>query len=260
MVNDVGRAFFHAKARRDVYVQIADDDEQAGDEHRCGKLNFSMYGTRDAVQIWANVCADMLVVSIGFAQGNASPCVCYHKGRQIRIFVHGGDYVSSAFPKQLEWLKGGMDKKYQIKTQWLGSGTQYQQDVKHLNRIVGWDDDVRGLVFEADPRHAEIIIEQVKFKEATLYQHPVQKMMGKRQVIVANVSTRIRHHNIEQSRPDVITSRSIYQISRIRQTNLRDTCFNQRRAIGHDREGWQDIYWVDQGCNTFTHGKTAKPY
>ena len=164
MVNDVSRAFFHAKARRDVFVQIAEEDKQPGDETMCGKLNFSMYGTRDAAQNWATEYADMLV-SIGFAQGSASPCVFYHEERQIRTFVHGDDYVSSALPKQLEWLKGELERKYQIKTQWLGSGKQYQQEVKILNRIVGWD-DARGLVFEADPRHAEIIIEQMKLKEA----------------------------------------------------------------------------------------------
>ena len=48
MVNDVSRAFFHAKAKRDVYFQIAAEDQQLGDERRCGKLNYSMYWTRDA--------------------------------------------------------------------------------------------------------------------------------------------------------------------------------------------------------------------
>ena len=136
MVNDVSRAFFHARTRRDVDVQIAEEDKQPGDEHRCGKLNYSMYGTRDAAQNWANEYAEMLM-SIGFVQGSASPCVFYHKERQVRTFVHGDDYVSSAIPKQLEWLKGELEKKYKIRTQWLGPGEHYQQEVKILNRIVG---------------------------------------------------------------------------------------------------------------------------
>ena len=52
MFADVSRAHFYAKCRRDVFVQIADEDWQPGDEHRCGKLNLSMYGTRDAAQNW----------------------------------------------------------------------------------------------------------------------------------------------------------------------------------------------------------------
>ena len=153
MVNDVSRAFFHAKARREVCVQIADEDKQEGDETKCGKLNYSMYGTRDAAQNWANDYADMLM-SVGVEQGKASPCVFYHKGRKIRTFVHGDNYVSSAAQKQLEWLKEQLEKRYQIKIQWLGPGEQCQREVKILNRMVGWDNN-RGLVFEAGSSHGD---------------------------------------------------------------------------------------------------------
>ena len=177
MINDVSRAFFHAKARRDVYVQIAEEDREPGDEGRCGKLNFSMYGTRDAAQNWASEYADMLM-SIGFIQGKASPYVFYHRARQIRTFVHGGDYVSSAKPEQLKWLKGELERKYQIKIQWLGPNKEHQQEVKILNRIVGWDHN-KGFVFEVDPRHAEIIIDQLGLTEARIVSTPGTKDEGK---------------------------------------------------------------------------------
>ena len=45
MVNDIRRAFFHAKAERDVYVQLAPEDTLFGEEDLSGKLRFSMYGT-----------------------------------------------------------------------------------------------------------------------------------------------------------------------------------------------------------------------
>ena len=83
----------------------------------------------------------------------------------MRTFVHGDDYVSSAMPAQLKWFKGKLENKYQIKTQWLGQGSEYQQEVKILNRIIGWSCE-KGIVFEADPRHAEIIDEQLKLKDA----------------------------------------------------------------------------------------------
>ena len=44
---DIKRACFHAKAVRDVYVHLPDQDFQPG---MCGKLEKSMYGTRDAAQ------------------------------------------------------------------------------------------------------------------------------------------------------------------------------------------------------------------
>ena len=50
---DVSRAYFYAKAVRPVYVKLPDEDLEKGDEHRCGKLLMSMYGTRDAALNWA---------------------------------------------------------------------------------------------------------------------------------------------------------------------------------------------------------------
>ena len=50
MVNDKSRVFFHAKVERDVYVQLAPEDTLPGEEGLCGKLRYSMYGTRDAAQ------------------------------------------------------------------------------------------------------------------------------------------------------------------------------------------------------------------
>ena len=176
MANDVSRAFFQAKACREVYVQLTDEDRLLGEEGKCSRLNYFMYGTRDAAQNWAKEYANMLV-DIGFTQGQASPCVIYHRERNIRTFVHGDDYVSTAMPKQLEWLKIQLEGSYQIKTQWLGPGDGYSQEVKILNRVVGWD-NAKGLTFEADPRHAEIIINQLKLSEAKMVFIPGTKDEG----------------------------------------------------------------------------------
>lgn len=133
-INDVGRAFFHARACRDVYVQFADEDQQFGDERERVKLNYSMHGTRDAAQCLANESADMLI-SIGATQGKTSPCVYHHKGRRVGTVVRGDGYVSLSVPNQLQWLKEQLEHEYQIKTQWLGAGEGCQQEVKFLNRV-----------------------------------------------------------------------------------------------------------------------------
>ena len=71
MINDVSRAFFHAKATRDVYVQLPDEDTVAGEEGMCGKLNFSMYGTRDAAQNWQAELSQQLVDN-GFTHASST--------------------------------------------------------------------------------------------------------------------------------------------------------------------------------------------
>ena len=47
---DVKRAYFYAKSTRPVYVEIPIEDYEPGDTHKVGKLNLSLYGTRDAAQ------------------------------------------------------------------------------------------------------------------------------------------------------------------------------------------------------------------
>ena len=68
MVNDVSRAFFCAPARRQIFVELpaGDSDSKA----TVGELNYSMYGTRDAAQIWGEECAGAMVAA-GFVRGKA---------------------------------------------------------------------------------------------------------------------------------------------------------------------------------------------
>ena len=162
MVNDVSRVFFRAKATRDVYVQLPDEDRQPGEEQLCGKLNFSMYGTRDAAMNWHVECSQVFIDN-GFLQGIATPCVFYHKEKGIRTLVHGDDYVSVGGLEQLDWMKNMLEKNYQFKTQVLGPRGGDIQQLEVLNRIICWNGN-EGITYEEDPRRAEIVIEQLQLQ------------------------------------------------------------------------------------------------
>ena len=54
------RAYFYAPARRRAFVELLPVDYQAGDEHMCGLLRYSLYGTRDAAQNWEEELATAL--------------------------------------------------------------------------------------------------------------------------------------------------------------------------------------------------------
>ena len=86
---DVRRAYFHAPARRDVYIELPAEDQEEG---MCGKLNMSMYGTRDAAQNWEHMYTEWLESS-GFKRGVCNPCVFWNKGKNIRLVVHGDDFT-----------------------------------------------------------------------------------------------------------------------------------------------------------------------
>ena len=173
MINNISRAFFHALAKRRVYVQLPQEDKEEGEEEMCGRLISSMYGTRDAAQNWFDACSQQLV-NIGFQQGLASPCTFYHQQKGIRTYVHGDDYVNTGNPEHLRWLKAQLEKNYQVKIQMLGPEDDQLKQVKILNRIVTWDEK-RGLSYEADPRHVEIIKQQLTLEEAKAVSTPGTK-------------------------------------------------------------------------------------
>ena len=115
MINDVSRAFFHAKVKRDVYVDIPEEDREPGDEQQCAKLEYSMYGTRDAAINWHNEYSQQLVMN-NFKQGASSPCVFYHEEKKLRTVVHGDDYIIVGHEHDLKWLEERLKDKYEIKT------------------------------------------------------------------------------------------------------------------------------------------------
>ena len=166
MVNDISRAFFYARAERDVYVQFAPEDMKPGEEGMCGKLHFSMYGTRDAAQHWYKECSRQLI-QVGPTQRTAPPCIFFHKQKGIRTHVHGDDYVSTGMPHQLDWMTTQLEQKYQVKIQLLGPDEHHQQELKIVNRIGQWD-GVQGILYEADPRRAELTIKELQFGDAKI--------------------------------------------------------------------------------------------
>ena len=79
----------------------------------CGRLNFSLYGTRDAASNWDECYASALIE--GFKQGLASPCVFHHVARDISTVVHGDDFTSLGTEAELLWLRDSPKHKFLIK-------------------------------------------------------------------------------------------------------------------------------------------------
>ena len=93
---DIKKAYFNAPAKRDLYVVLPDEFLDPGEKGKvCGKLNYSLYGTRDAASNWEAHYTSVLL-SLGFRQGLTSPCVFYHVERDIQTVVHGDDFTTLA--------------------------------------------------------------------------------------------------------------------------------------------------------------------
>ena len=116
---DIKRAYFYALVRRSVFIEIPGEDFEKGDESKVAQLKMSLYGTRDAAQNWTREHTRFLQ-SIGFKKGRASPCNFHHASKNIRLTVHGDDFLIVAPDDSLEWMRQEMSKKFEIKYNKIG--------------------------------------------------------------------------------------------------------------------------------------------
>ena len=114
MAIDVKRAYFYAPATRAVYIEIPPEDRQPGDEGMVGKLNLSLYGTRDAALNWVNAYTRVLVKA-GFEVGKHSAQNFYHRRRGVAVTVHGDDFTASGKEEDLLWLEATLGKEFSLR-------------------------------------------------------------------------------------------------------------------------------------------------
>ena len=123
---DVRRAHFYAPARRRVFVELPPEDYQPGDEHVCGLLQYSLYGTRDAAQSWEEELASTLS-DLKLTRGIA--CI---KEEDIVATVHGDDITIGGERSAVELLIKMTSKRYVIKKQVTGE----DPDIEKSGRIL----------------------------------------------------------------------------------------------------------------------------
>lgn len=165
MLNDVARAFFEAAVKRDVCIELPDEDLEPGEtrDQWVGKLLQSLYGTRDAAANWQEEVAKAMK-KMGFTQGIYNPCTYHHKTKKIKTLVHGDDFVSTGPRSQLIWMEAELKKQFEIKTTRVSQHEEDQKEMRVLNRLIRVTD--QGWEYEGDQRHADIVIEALSLKEA----------------------------------------------------------------------------------------------
>jgi hypothetical protein len=152
-VIDARKAHLHAFVDRAIWVHLPPEEARPG---FCARLRRCLYGTRDAPKRWEAFLADQLL-KLGFVQGLASPCCFRHSSRDLRCVVHGDDFVFAGPVGELDWVRARMAESFLTKVVGrLGGGAGEVRELRILNRVVRWMTD--GLRYEADPRHAEILV------------------------------------------------------------------------------------------------------
>ena len=84
-----------------------------------------------------------------------------HLSKKIRCLVHGDDFVCVGRPEGLTWLRAKLSTRFQIKTTTVGTNAHDGEvrEARILTRVIrispeGWE-------YEADQRHADLIIQEL---------------------------------------------------------------------------------------------------
>ena len=79
--------------------------------------------------------------------------------------------------KDLKWMEACLRKKYEIKRKWLGPGEQHSREIRELNRIITCENE--GIGYEADPRHVELLVEELGLSSCATAGTPGTSIEGK---------------------------------------------------------------------------------
>ena len=171
---DIRKAYFNGRPTRNIFMQFPKELGLA--PNIVGKLVRCAYGCRDAGHIWEE-CYRAALLSMGFVAGKGSPCCFYHATRNISVVVHGDDFTALGTDDDLDVYEKGLAKHFELKIRGrIGEGCTGPNEIKILNRCLKLTS--RGLEYEADPRHIDLLSDAFKLEKANAVGTPGVKEKG----------------------------------------------------------------------------------
>ena len=147
MFLDVSKAHLYAPMLDEEFFQLP---LERWTEGKCARLTHTLHGMRTATSNWEKEYSNTLEM-VGFCPGRAIVVAFYHAEREVRIVVHGDDFVVQG--KQSDLAAKKILKARSI----LGPEQGDQKSIVVLGWVVDWRADE--LWWEADPRHVERILQ-----------------------------------------------------------------------------------------------------
>ena len=206
MFVDISKAHLYAPVQEEEFVELPPERSKDG---KCARLIYTLYGMRTAASNWEKEYSKTLEEA-GFQPGKATVVAFFNKERDIRIVVHGDDFVIEGRESDLEWMRDVLAAKYLIKVRGvLGPTARDQKTIVILGRVVEWRVDE--LWWEADPRHVEKILDACGMKDGNASVVPgvkLQEEAGDEEELAGEDLTRYRSvaaraNFIAQDRPDI---------------------------------------------------------
>ena len=164
MLNDVRRAKMYVRTTSDMYVSCAKTTTPSwATRTDAGSLQSRCMETKAAAHDW-QLEVTRTMEDLGLKQSKASPCVFWHRQRDISAHVRGDDFVSSGERSVLEWLCKGLKKKFDTKMTMVGEDDDLAKEARVLNGIVRWHPRKR-ITYEAERRSSRPSQRRLKKKQ-----------------------------------------------------------------------------------------------
>ena len=123
---------------------------------------------------------------MGFKQGVASPGCLHHAEWGVQVVVHGDDFTALGNAAGLDRYKDGMKKAFEIKLKGrLWHDPEDLKEMRILNRILRVTS--KGILYEPDPRHSEILIKSLGLEGANSQVTPGVKSKDDADQLLDNV-------------------------------------------------------------------------
>ena len=153
MALDFSKAFLYGDVQREIYVELPDEDGRKLSGDFVGLLSKSMYGLRDAPQVWQGVVETMLL-ECGFKKILCTQCTYYQPDWDMYVVAHVDDFLILGERECMDKFVGGLQSDgYECTCDILGNRSDEVKSLKFLGRQIHLRED--GIEWEGDSRHAE---------------------------------------------------------------------------------------------------------
>ena len=144
-----------------------------------------MHGTQDAPNIWQTHYTETLQKA-GFRRGLSNASVFYQEAWDVRVMVHGDDFLALGDAQHLEKLSQVLKDAYELKCLGiLGDEDGDRTEAHFLNRLIRVEkkNGKRSIVIEADRRHVDLLIQAFGLEKANGVESPDVKKSAEQQML-----------------------------------------------------------------------------
>ena len=112
----------------------------------------------------------------GFHVGKANPSLFRHGSEEIIGLVRGDDFVTLSDDRGQDFFEACLKKRYYKMRRRFGPRRDGTREIRVLNRYIRWP--VHGdPEYEADPRHAQLIISDLELNQSKEVNSPIVKRL-----------------------------------------------------------------------------------